>query len=75
MTETMAEKIALSKSNNVHSKLLLTEVRKIWDEWDIQECIGNSLSEAFLTKVQNYIIKKWEGNPTTVHVTKTLDSI
>ena len=43
LTQAMAEKIAISKSNNVHSELLLKEVRKIWDEWDIQECIGNSL--------------------------------
>ena len=55
LTETMAEKIALSRSNNVHSELLLKEVRKIWDEWDIQESTGNSLSEAFLTKIQNRI--------------------
>ena len=43
LTETMAEKIALSNSNNVHAKLLLKEVRKIWDEWDLQERTGNSL--------------------------------
>ena len=48
LTETMAEKIALSKSNNVHSELLLKEVRKIWDEWDIQECEGNSLTGALM---------------------------
>jgi len=41
LTEAMAEKIAISKSNNVHSELLLKEVRKIWDEWDIQECEGD----------------------------------
>jgi hypothetical protein len=48
LTETMAEKIAFSKSNNVHSELLLKEVRKIWDEWDLKESTGNSLSEALI---------------------------
>ena len=43
LTETMAEKIALSQSNNVHSELLLKEVRKIWDEWDLKESTGNFL--------------------------------
>ena len=43
LTESMADIIAISKSNNVRSELLLKEVRKIWDEWDLQESTGNSL--------------------------------
>ena len=43
LTKAMADKIAVSKSNNVHAELLIKEVRKRWNTWDIQECEGNSL--------------------------------
>ena len=45
LTKIMADKIAISKSNNVHSELLLKEVRKIWDEWDLQEDDGDQDDE------------------------------
>ena len=37
----MADKIAISKSNNVHSEILLKEVRKMWNEWDLQEDVDD----------------------------------
>ena len=43
LTTTMADKIAISKSNNAQAELLMKEVRKRWDTWDLQESTGNSL--------------------------------
>ena len=43
LTETMADKIAISKSNNAQAELLIKEVRKRWDTWDLKESTGNSV--------------------------------
>ena len=43
LTTTMADKIAISKSNNAQAELLMKEVRKRWDTWDLKESTGNSV--------------------------------
>ena len=43
LTTTMADKIAISKSNNAQAELLIKEVRKRWDTWDLKESTGNSV--------------------------------
>ena len=57
LTETMADKIAISKSNNAQAELLIKEVRKRWDTWDLQESTGNSVRSTHALSICTWFLK------------------